>query len=171
MFDPSVVGVRYAIVGGVATSAYMPERTTLDIDILMSAQHIDQARSNLTRSGWTKGTRLTPEPGLGLEGESWRLGDRQLDLLCGDADWISAAVAEAQGRERNIIDLPYLVMMKMNAARGVDQGDLTRMLGFATDEVLERTRDTLRRYRPDLLEDLDQYVAIGKLEVEGHAER
>jgi hypothetical protein len=55
----------------------------------------------------------------------------------------------------------------MNAARGVDQGDLTRMLGFADDQSLEETRSVLRRYRPDLMDDLDQYIAIGRLEVRG----
>ena len=165
MFDPSAVGVRYAIVGGVATSAYMPERTTLDIDLLILPDELEQARANLIASGWSKRSELTPEPGLGLDGESWRRGDHQLDLLWGKEEWVREAILDASKNEQKIVGLPFLVMMKMNAARGVDQGDLTRMLGFANGESLERTRAVLCRYRPDLTEDLEQYIAIGRLEI------
>ncbi len=165
MFDPSVVGVRYAIVGGAATSAYMPERTTFDIDLLILPGELDSARANLNAGSWSKQGQLTPEPGLGLDGESWRHGADQLDLLWSEQAWASEAISDATKNERNIVALPFLVMMKMNAARGVDQGDLTRMLGFADDASLNRTEDVLRRYRPDLLEDLTQYIEIGRLEV------
>jgi hypothetical protein len=165
MFDPSVVGVPYAIVGGVATAAYMPERTTLDIDVLVLSTQLSDVRTNLEANGWGRGKRLTPEPGLGLDGEAWRKGDQFLDVLWSDHEWARIAILEAAQNDRRIIGLPYLVMMKMNAARGVDQGDLTRMLGFAKDELLQQTRRVLKRVRPDLLEDFEQYVAIGKLEV------
>ncbi len=164
--DPSVVGVDFAVVGGVATSRYMPERTTVDIDVLIAPRSLDEARRNLQAAGWREGSNLTPEPGLGLREQAWRRDDQHLDVLWSDAAWARHAIEGARSEGRKIVELGYLVMMKMNAARGVDQGDLTRMLGLASEVSPEAARAILREHRPDLLEDFEQYIAIGKLEAD-----
>lgn len=164
MFDPSVVGVDFAVVGGVATSLYMPERTTVDIDVLIAPESLASARSNLEAAGWRPGSALQPEPGLGLKAESWRQGDHHLDLLWSSELWASKAITGARDNQRRIVGLGYLVIMKMNAARGVDQGDLTRMLGMASDDEVAAVRQVLQQHRPDLIEDFEQYVVIGRLE-------
>ncbi|MGH7727548.1 MAG: hypothetical protein ACREM2_01985 [Vulcanimicrobiaceae bacterium] len=64
-------------------------------------------------------------------------------------------------------DAPFLVLMKMDSARGIDQGDLTRMLALADDSALERTRAVLARYShdPAAIDDLEQYLLLGRLEL------
>jgi hypothetical protein len=78
--------------------------------------------------------------------------------------WAEEAVAIG-GTSGAVVPLPYLVLMKLDAAGGVDQGDLTRMLGFASDSAVDSVRRVVEKHMPSALEDLEQYVAIGRLEV------
>jgi hypothetical protein len=56
--------------------------------------------------------------------------------------------------------------MKIDSARGIDQGDLTRMLGLLDDAAVERVVDVVRRHYgdPHGAEDVRQYAMLGKLE-------
>nr|MDQ2687163.1 hypothetical protein [Armatimonadota bacterium] len=63
-----------------------------------------------------------------------------------------------------IIALPYLALMKMRASRGIDIGDLTRMLGGADEDSLEQTRRVIGKYLPDGMEDLESLILLGRLE-------
>jgi hypothetical protein len=64
-----------------------------------------------------------------------------------------------------IVDLTYLVALKLDASRSIDQGDLSRMLGFATDDDLDRVRTVVRRLLPADADDLEQYILLGRFEV------
>jgi hypothetical protein len=161
--DLSAIGVPFVIVGGVATAEYMPERSTQDIDVLVSAGDVDLVRENLQAAGAEQGEPLAIAGGLGLCGETWRSEGELLDVLWSDEPWAAEALAGAAPGA--VIALPYLVLMKLDAARGVDQGDLTRMLGFAPDDRVESVRRVVAKYMPSASEDLKQYIAIGRLEV------
>jgi hypothetical protein len=65
-----------------------------------------------------------------------------------------------------VLDLPYLILMKLMASRGVDIGDMTRMLGLAIKEDLERAREVVRTYSPEDSEDLETLIVLGKREME-----
>jgi hypothetical protein len=52
-----------------------------------------------------------------------------------------------------IIGLPYLVLMKLQASRGIDIGDLTRMLGGADETALRLVRRAVQDFLPDAVED------------------
>ena len=39
-----------------------------------------------------------------------------------------------------VLDLPYLVLMKLETSRAQDLADLSKMLGLAADDELDRTR-------------------------------
>jgi hypothetical protein len=64
-----------------------------------------------------------------------------------------------------VIDLPYLVLMKMESNRSLDMGDLSRMLGLASEQDLDRVRQAVRQYSPQDLEDLESLIYLGKLEL------
>jgi hypothetical protein len=64
-----------------------------------------------------------------------------------------------------ILPFPYLILMKFNASRTIDLGDITRMLGLASEADLEQVRTLFSLYSPADLEDLDSLIRLGKLEI------
>jgi len=166
--DALLKDISYAVIGGVATRMYMPERTTADVDLLVELKDFDRAIAQLAESGCER----APQPlrfsdtRLGLIGQRL-LAARPVDILSSTQSWVSDAVASVRWENDTlpIIDLPYLVALKLDASRSVDQGDLSRMLGFAADDDLERVRSTVGRLLPADLEDLEQYIALGRYEV------
>jgi hypothetical protein len=64
-----------------------------------------------------------------------------------------------------VIDLPYLVLMKMEASRTTDLSDISRMLGQANVLELDAVREVIRMYDPNSLEDLESLIQLGKLEM------
>jgi hypothetical protein len=163
--DLSQLAVPFVVIGGVATAAYMPERMTHDIDLLVKSDDVDAARESLRAAGGTRGESLAIFGSLGLSGETWRIGSELVDLLWSGEPWASEAVASGTEGVTNVVALPFLVLMKLDAARGIDQGDLTRMLGFARDDALEAVRATVAKHLPSASEDLEQYIVIGRFEV------
>ncbi len=61
--------------------------------------------------------------------------------------------------------LAHLVLMKLDASRGVDQGDLSRMLGLAQDASLTDVRAVVATSLPDAVGDVEQYNELGRFEV------
>jgi hypothetical protein len=161
-------GIPYAVIGGVATRAYMPERTTADLDLLVEPENVEPALRQLEAKGYEPRSRPLAffDTRLGLSG-CRLLGARPIDLLSSTQAWVHQAVRETRSDRIGlpVVALPYLVLLKLDASRGVDQGDLTRMLGFASEEDLNRVREVVARWLPADREDLEQYIAIGRFEV------
>ena len=155
--------VEFVVVGGLATRLYMPERMTLDTDVLVLPGDAPRAEAALSDAGCEKRGPLT------IGGGTWLMPDgRTLDLIVLDAPWVEAAVhAPVQGSDGlPYIALPYLVLMKLAAGRMQDLADIGRMLGAADDSTLETTRGIVRRYRAGDTEDLESMIRLGKLEHE-----
>ncbi|HTW82843.1 MAG TPA: hypothetical protein VMD91_02105 [Candidatus Sulfotelmatobacter sp.] len=74
-------------------------------------------------------------------------------------------------RDRNgerVIPLAYLVLMKLDSARAVDQGDLTRTLGRLDAEQVDAIVSIVERYYgdPAAADDVRQYHEVGRWEYE-----
>lgn len=152
MFDlRRLVSVPFLVVGGVATRLYAPERMTDDLDILVAADKAEAFYEGLARGGATN--CLLPDGTL-------------LDVLEEDAAWVAEAMAAPSPGPDGlpVIALPYLVLLKMRASRGIDIGDLTRMLGAADEADLEGTRQVIRTHLSDAEEDLESLIQLGRLE-------
>ena len=167
---PSILaGARYAIVGGVATRMYQPERFTKDIGVLVAPADLPAVRDRLRdATGNRTGALALPDSSLGLEGEVWQVpGIGEIDLLWGEQAWVAEAVASTLADDQGlaIVGLPYLVAMKLDASRSVDQGDLSRMLGFASGGTLDEVRHVVAGLLPGIGEDLESYIEIGRLEI------
>src|SRR6266487_6119136 len=54
---PILKGIDWAIVGGVATRAYMPERMTKDLDILVHREDEDSVITKLKKAGYRMASR------------------------------------------------------------------------------------------------------------------
>jgi len=156
------LGVPHLVVGGIAVGRYLPERTTSDIDILIHDAHAAQAARNLA----TAGAHLCGA--LSIGGTSWTLGGIDLDVLTSRARWISRAFATGRSWQGTLlIDLPYLILMKLAAARHQDETDIAAMLAHASDDVLAEVRRVVAANAPERVEDLEAYLYIGRAEKGG----
>jgi hypothetical protein len=160
---PILKGIAWAIVGGVATRAYMPERMTKDLDILVQQSDGETVIKRLEQAGYRIGSRLAV-PGYLLVSPD----GVELDVLFGNYPWLKKALADLGQDPAGypVIKLPYLVMMKMEAQRVRDLGDLGTMLGWASDADLDEVRAAVKQYAPEDLEDLESLIFIGKKEQE-----
>lgn len=151
----------WIIVGGVATRAYMPERMTKDLDILIRKQDEKAILEQLAAAGYKQMGQLS------IAGYQLQAPDGiEVDLILGEQAWLDEALAKPQQDPANypVLALPYLVLMKMNAGRGRDLGDISTMLGWATAEQLDKVRDVVARYSPQDSEDLESMIFLGQQE-------
>ncbi len=150
--------------GAVATRAYMPERMTRDFDILVHFEDGDEALARLQGAGFRRVSELSV-PGFTLDGPD----GTEIDLRLIPFAWID----DAFQRERRdaagfpVLDLPYLVLMKLETSRAQDLADLSKMLGLAADDELDRTRECVVRHMPDAAQDLESLIYLGRLEMKG----
>ena len=161
-----LAGIPWAVAGAVATRAYMPERATSDLDVVVLPQDADRAAARLTAHRYTSGGPLP------IDGRRWRNADGlPIDVLEGREPWwpeaLAAGASNGDVQGLPTLTLPYLVLMKLVASRLVDMGDLGRMLGLAADTQLADVRRIVSRYAPTLSEDLESLIQLGKLEMEG----
>lgn len=160
--SPVLAGIAWAVVGAVAARAYMTERATHDLDILVAAEDRDEARSRLRRAGFQ------PVQELAIGGMTWRSPTGALvDVLEFAQPWVAEALRsparDPQGLP--VLDLPYLILMKVQSGRTQDLADAARMLGAASGARHRETREVLRRWLPEALEDLESLIALGRLEL------
>lgn len=154
---------RFLLVGGMATRYYMPERTTLDTDILVLAGDQEAVERELTSTGCRElGT-------LAIGGSTWTLPNgTTLDVVISDAPWAREAIERplqvqtADGIP--VISLPYLVLMKLYSGRSQDIADTTRMLGGADESALAEVRAVVARHSSDAVNDVESMIVLGRLE-------
>lgn len=155
--------VRFAIIGGLATRLYMPERMTLDVDVLIRIEDLDAAENALRKVG---AQRLGA---LSIGGSSWRLpGGQPCDLIVCDEPWSDQALDQCRHGPDGLpyIDLPWLVLLKLVSSRTQDLADISRMLGLAETADRERVRAAIARYRPQDSADLDSLILLGRKEAD-----
>lgn len=152
---------RFVIVGGVATRLYMPERMTQDVVILVLEQDATLLYQELRQAGCVLMSTLS------VGGTNWRLPDGgMLDVLVSDEPWVPEALQTPAYTESGqpVIDLPYLVVMKLQSGRAQDIADITRMLGGGDERALQRVRDAVNAYVPDATDDVESLMILGRLE-------
>ena len=156
-------GIDWVLIGGVATRAYMPERATKDMDILVHHADRDEALRRLKAAGYIVITPLAV-PGYLLHSPE----GVEVDLLFGRYPWLREAFRRLSHDKAGypVIGLPYLVMLKLAANRGRDIGDLTTMLGWADEAALDAVRAVVARYHPEDLDDLETFIFLGRKEQE-----
>lgn len=159
---PVLRGIPWVIVGAVATRAYMPERATKDLDILVRREDGDEVWERLEAAGYTFVTRLAV-PGFLVHSPE----GVDVDVVLGDYPWLDKALAHPRQDAAGfpVLDLPYLVLMKLAASRVQDTADLSRMLGLASDEELAKVRAVVARYAPTEVDDLESLIYLGRFEM------
>ncbi len=159
-----LAGIRWAVVGAVGSRAYMPERATADLDVLVAYQDVPEVHLRLVAAGFRAG------PTLAVGGRSYTSPEGiPVDVIALDAPWVRDALAQVQTDPQGlpVLPLPYLVLMKVQAGRTQDLADAARMLGGASEEDRGAARELFRRWLPDAVEDLESLIRLGALEMEG----
>lgn len=157
-----LAGLRWAVVGAVATRAYMPERSTRDLDILVTAEVAQEVRARLERAQFQRVQELA------IGGATWRSPSGQLvDVIEGRKVWIPEALQHVRHDQQGlpVLALPYLVLMKVESGRAQDLADAARMMGLASEELRQEARSVFQRHAADALEDLESLITLGKLEI------
>lgn len=160
---PILKGIDWAIVGGVATRLYMPERMTRDLDILVHESNEAIVIAKMQSAGYQISSRLAI-PGVLMLSPA----GVEVDVLFGKYPWLDEALKNVAADEAGYptIGLPYLILLKMDAQRAQDWADVSRMLGWASESDLDSVRTVFQRFSPADLEDLESLIFIGKKERE-----
>jgi hypothetical protein len=163
-----LAGLRWAVVGAVATRMYMAERATRDLDILILPSDTAAVADRLESAGYRRQGSLT------IGGSAWVAPDgTPLDVIEGREAWCLEGLAEAASNldehATPVLTAPYLVLMKLYAGRVQDVADVTRILGGLKDSDIDLVRAVIMRYAADMSEDLESLIALGRLEREDHS--
>ena len=160
---PILRGIDWALIGGVATRAYMAERATKDMDILVHERDGEDAVKKLQEAGYRIVSHLAVPGYLMLAPDG-----TELDIIFGRYRWLKDALNHPKTDPAGypVVALPYLVLLKMEAQRPQDWADVSRMLGWASDSDLNDVRDVVKKYTPEDSEDLESLIFIGKKEQE-----
>lgn len=157
--------IAFAVTGANAANAYMPPRSTGDLDLALRVGDLAAAGEALKAAGWEFLGNLQRYEDL--RGTAWRKGGNELDLIGLPGDWGRAAIRDAQDNllvaGLPTLTLPYVVAMKLISARPQDSADISRMLGPASEPVLNEVRAVVRHWPQDA-EELEQIIVLGKLE-------
>ena len=160
---PILEGINWAIIGGVATRAYMPERTTKDLDIIVQQSDGEIVIKRLKKAGYGINSQLA------ISGYLMHAPDgTELDVIFGNYPWLKEALDQPALDPAGypVVKLPYLILLKMAAQRAQDWADVSRMLGWASDVDLDEVRAVVKQYMPEDVEDLESLIFIGKKERE-----
>jgi hypothetical protein len=161
----AILGViPWALVGGIAIRAYMPERTTLDVDIMIQAQDEWPARQAFAAAGYV----ITGDLSIG----GFTVRDENdkdappIDVLASQAPWLKEALAHPGYDTAGyaVMPRPYLMLLKMEAGRGQDLIDVQRMLRDTPSSERSSTRMLIARHAPEMVEDYDALIQLADIE-------
>src|SRR6266545_2643435 len=105
---PILQGIDWVIIGGVATRAYMPERMTKDLDILVHRDDGDAVIAKLKKAGYRMASRLAV-PGYLMISPA----GVEVDVIFGDYLWLKKALAHPAKDPAGypVIGMPYLILL------------------------------------------------------------
>lgn len=147
--------VPHVIVGGMAVNQFAPPRATEDIGIAVAVHDMKDILRVLHDAGFEQVSELS------IGGYSLKRGHATLDVLLLEEEWVNQALAKPHHvGPFPVIDLPYLILLKMAASRGTDIGDIQRMLHGANEAERARVRDIFAKYAPQDVEDLEQLISL-----------
>jgi hypothetical protein len=159
--------IPYAILGGMAVNAHKYRRTTGDVDVLLTAEGLEEFRK-----------RFVPKLYQTVEGRPRRFVDRANDIT---VDFLVAGRFPGSGKpgpiafpdpskvsetieKYQVVDLMTLIQLKLAARRYRDFGDVVELIRFndLDESFAERLHPSLRRDYIECLEEKrreDEYEA------------
>lgn len=155
--------VRWVLVDGIALRAYMPERMTLDVDILIHERDSTIVHDALSNAGY----RLTGQLSIGgFSVQSATSTEPPIDVLIRSDRWLDSALATPTTDPAGypVLGRPYLTLLKLQAGRTQDLADVQRLLARTPRAERATTRQLVERESPELTEDYDSLCTLADLE-------
>lgn len=134
-------GIPHVVAGGMAVNQFAPPRFTEDFDIAVTASAMPTALEALTRANFEiEGT-------LPIGGYSLRSPHSSvIDLILLEAEWAEEALSHPHiVGVFPVLAAPYLLLLKMEASRASDIGDLQRILHGLSPTQRDNVRRVFRR--------------------------
>ena len=158
-----LAAVPWVLVGGLALRAYIPERMTLDVAILVHERDAETVRAALLNAGY----HVTGQ--LSIGGFSVQIADPTappIDVLTRTDSWLDAALTQpvADPAGYPVLGRPYLILMKLQAGRTQDLADVQRLLARVPRVERAAIRQQVLRFAPDLVEDYESLCTLADLE-------
>jgi hypothetical protein len=155
--------VPWVLVGGLALRAYIPERMTLDIDILVHERDAEAARAALINAGY-RVTGLLSIGGFSVQGADSNAPP--VDVLARADPWLDTALAQPVTDPAGypVLGRPYLILLKLQAGRTQDLADVQRLLAHVPQPERNSIRQLVIQEAPDLVEDYDSLCTLADLE-------
>jgi hypothetical protein len=151
----------WVLVGGVALRAYMPERATHDIDILLHQRDSARACAALAGSGYTITTHNTA---VRISAE--QAGALPIDIHLEWQEWLDPALAAPSSDAAGypVLGRPYLMLLKLQAGSLQDLTDVQRMLRDTPLPERVTTRALVANLDPALGKEFDALIALAEYE-------
>ncbi len=158
-----LAGISWALVGGIALRAYMPERMTLDVDIIVH----ERDTPIVQRAFMTAGYAIVAQLSIGrFTVRSLIDAQKPIDVLTRSDPWLDLALSSPTYDNAGypVLGRPYLLLMKLQAGRTQDLADVQRLLALTPQNERQDIRDLVEQYSPDLVEDYDSLRTLADLE-------
>ncbi len=146
-----------------ALRAYMPERMTLDINILVHERDSTAVQQALLTTGYMViaqlsigGFTMSPPVASQIPIDVLTRADPWLDRV------LDAPTYDQAGYP--VLARPYLLLLKLQAGRSQDLADIQRLLGMTPHHQRPPIRDLVAQYSPEFLEDYDTLLTLADLE-------
>jgi hypothetical protein len=152
--------IDFLLVGGHATSLYMPKRHTKDIDLLIKESDAKQAYQDLILNGAVYVSDLS------IGGSSYILNGEEIDIiLYKDSIFNRMLSTSKECSGIKVISLEYLIFMKLQAGRVQDLADITKMLAHASTKDINKVSNLIKKQAPSEIEDLLSLIELSKYEI------
>lgn len=160
----SILGmIPWVLVGGIALRAYIPERMTLDVDILVHERDSEKVRNAFLAAGYQI-TGLLSIGGFSVQADE--SAEPPIDVLTRADPWMDVAlitpVEDSAGYP--VLGRDYLILLKLQAGRTQDLADVQRLVARITEAERDSTRQLVLQESPDLVEDFDSLCMLADLE-------
>jgi hypothetical protein len=154
--------IHWVLIGGLALRAYMPERLTFDIDILVHERDSPAVRTAFLASGFV----LVGELSIGGFSVRTTTTSAPIDVITRSDSWLDTALA-APARDSAgypVLGRPFLILLKLEAGRTQDLADVQRLLAYTAPEERASIRTLVVAEQPELVEDYDSLCILADLE-------
>lgn len=153
----------WVLAGGIALRAYIPERMTLDVVILINERDSSRVRDAFFAAGYQVIGQLS------IGGFSVQLADGNeapIDVLTRSDAWLDAALAAPSHDPAGypVLARPFLTLLNLQAGRTQDLADVQRLLSGTPGSERTTTRQLVANENPELVEDFDSLCTLADLE-------
>lgn len=154
--------IPWVLVGGLALRAYIPERMTLDVDILIHERDDQRTRAAFLAAHY----RVIGHVSIGGFSVQSQTATNPIGIRTRADPWLAAALAAPSYDSAGypVLARDYLLLLKLQAGRAQDLADVQRLLAFTTPSERTTLAQLITQESPELREDFASLCTLADLE-------